>query len=269
MPYTPSSPRIAYHLHSDQGAPTLLIVGFAMTSRMWSALTPHLTPHLRVATFDNRGVGQSEVPGRTWSMADMADDAARVLDALGWEQAHIVGVSMGGMIAQHLALNHRPRLRSLTLIATQPGGRRAILPRVTGVGAFLRANLGPTAQRLQALKSLLYPPDFVAAAPPAFDIALLEALGEPPPARVRQAQLRAILSHDARPHLHRLEGLPTLIVRPDRDVLIRPTYSDLLLQLIPGARLVPIPHGGHGLIRQDPALLASLLIDHIQRAEPD
>src|SRR2546423_10567085 len=114
--------------------PLLLIMGLSGSSRMWFRLLPHLSRRHRAIVFDNRGTGDSDPVGGPLRMADLAADALSVLDAAGVERAHVIGVSMGGMIAQRLALDHRDRLRSLVLGCTTAGGppgppsRRALRP---------------------------------------------------------------------------------------------------------------------------------------------
>src|SRR5437660_9670044 len=105
-----------------EGEPLLLIMGLGATHEYWQRLTPVLSSRFRTILFDNRGVGLSAVPPGPYAMSEMADDAAEVLDAAGVASAHVFGISMGGMIAQELALGYQARVRSLILGCTSPGG---------------------------------------------------------------------------------------------------------------------------------------------------
>jgi 3-oxoadipate enol-lactonase len=109
------------------GEPVLLIMGLGWASPMWYRTRPLLAERWRTIAFDNRGVGRSDVPAGPYSIAGMAADAAAVLDAAGVASAHVVGMSMGGMIAQEFALAYPGRVRSLVLGCTACGG--------SGVGA--------------------------------------------------------------------------------------------------------------------------------------
>src|SRR6266508_2688181 len=115
-----------YWTEAGSGDPLLLIMGLGATHEWWSRLTPVVSPHFRAILFDNRGVGRSDVPQGPYSIPDMAADAAAVLDAAGVESAHVFGASMGGMIAQELALQHPARVRSLILGCTACGGRETV-----------------------------------------------------------------------------------------------------------------------------------------------
>lgn len=258
---------------NEAGAlPVLLIMGYTMPGRAWRFLVPDLAANRDVCTFDNRGAGATTVTPGPYTMRQLADDARRLLDHLGWERAHVAGVSMGGMVAQRLALTSCDRLASLTLIATHPGGAFSILPPLKGIGPFIGANVlaGRTTpeRRYRALAKLLFPPGFVNVSDPGHLEAMLRHDFEPPaPAVGRKAQLKAVLGHRAAAELRRLSDLPTLIIKPEADVLISPRHSDRLHQLIPNSRLVSFPDAGHGLIRQVPHELARVIREHADAAE--
>jgi 3-oxoadipate enol-lactonase len=246
------------------GTPVLLVMGFGLPGAAWHPQIRGLSPQHRVAWFDNRGVGRSEDRPGYASIADLAEDATGVLDHLGWDDAHVVGVSMGGMVAQELALRHKKRVRSLTLIATQPGGRRNAVPSRRGLRLFAKANATRGATRLAALRELLFPGDVTLSDD---DKHLIDAFQQPIARHIALRQLAAILAFDARRRLPNLGGVPTLIVRPGQDLLIRPTRSDELFRRIPGATLTRFDDAGHGVSAQRADDVNRELLRHMRAAD--
>jgi pimeloyl-ACP methyl ester carboxylesterase len=262
---TVADAHLAYDTAGDAGTPVILIMGFAVRGLAWRRQVPHLAERHQVIWFDNRGVGETMAPLRPLRMARFADDVTGLLDHLGHDRAHVVGISMGGMIAQHVALRHRDRVRSLSLIATHPGGRSAILPTRKGVGLFLRANRSEGSA--QATMQLLMSQQHLATCD---QDELLRALRDEfgvISRKARLCQLAAVLRHDTRKDLHRLEGLPTLIMQPADDLLVRSTHSAQLAAGIPGAKLVTVPVVGHGLLRERPQLVAKVIGDHLSAVD--
>lgn len=268
MPYTPDAPRLYWETHGESGPPVLMIMGLGMSGRVWRPQVEDLSADHRLVTFDNPGIGQSEDHGRSYEMADLARDALRVADAAGFGSFHLIGVSMGGMIAQHVALAERDRLRSLTLIATQPGGRLAWLPPTKGVPRFLRAQFTrePKA-RQRALERLLYPEDFTLSADQAaLAQRMADMTAKPAPPHVSRRQVRAVMRHNAYRNLSTL-NVPTLVVQPGRDVLVDPRHSERLAKLLPNVRLERFDDAGHGIIFQSAARLNPLLRSHVAAHE--
>jgi 3-oxoadipate enol-lactonase len=266
MHLTKTSPRIAYEVVGTEGPRVLLLMGFGMRGNMWDPQVEGLRQDHRLCYFDNRGVGKSDSPEPPWTMAEMADDARRVLDELGWESAHLVGVSMGGMIAQELALAHPQRFTSLTLIATHPGGPLAWVPAARGIRFFLEAQRGTTEHRLRALQQLLYPPEFTRRFGGQKLAERMRRAGRRAPMSTLGAQLRAIMGHDARSRLRRLR-MPTLVVRPARDILVRPGACDALIASMPHARVLRLDDAGHGAIFQCADEVNDALRRHFAEAE--
>src|SRR5215469_10139770 len=115
-----------YWDEQGKGEPILLIMGLGYSSVMWYRTRPILAARYRTLAFDNRGLGRSDVPAGPYPIALMASDAAAVLDAAETESAHVLGISMGGMIAQEFALEYPQRVRSLILGCTTAGGPTAV-----------------------------------------------------------------------------------------------------------------------------------------------
>jgi pimeloyl-ACP methyl ester carboxylesterase len=200
-------------------------------------------------------------------MLDMAKDAARVLDALGWHDAvHLVGVSMGGMVAQELALHQPDRFATLSLLATHAGGFGAILPRLTGIAHFLAVRVGPAKKRQRALARLLYPKSFLSQCDRAALAARMDfQLQQQPPRKAIRRQMVAIYRHDTRKRLAAIR-IPTLIIKPEKDILVHPRHSDSLARAISHASVLRLPDAGHGLIYQSAVAINQRLLEHFGAA---
>jgi len=265
---------LAYELHgvsptAPHKLPVILVMGFSLPGRGWRFVWPTLSADRLVLSFDNRGAGDSDKPAGPYSMADFAADTLALADRLGFAQFHLVGVSMGGMIAQQLAITAKDRLASLTLIATQPGGVLARIPRFKGLKTFVTANLTKdSTKRYISISEMLFPRAFIEKVGQHALLDVLRVDFEPPiPKHARKSQLAAVFGHDARKRLGSLAGLPTLIIKPELDVLIHPKHSEELHRLIPGSRIARIADAGHGLIRQMGPEVAALIRTHIESAE--
>jgi len=222
--------------------PLLLIMGLGATLEWWWRLAPILASRYRTILFDNRGVGRSDVPPGPYAIPAMADDAVAVMDAAGVASAHVFGASMGGMIAQELALNHPSRVRSLILGCTACGGRQAV-PASKEVSAALSARSKMTREEAMWVMA---PYIFDAGTPRervAEDIAV--RLGATVTNDGYFAQLAGIRAwsgtHD------RLAGItmPTLVIHGESDELVPPENGRIIAKAIPGARLVMIPRASH------------------------
>jgi len=264
MPYAElSRHRIRYECAGTRGSPVMLIMGFGMPGSAWRHQVPSLSRAHRVCWFDHAGVGDSgPIASARLRMSDLADDVLELLDTLGWERAHVVGISMGGMIAQHLALQAPSRVRSLTLAATHAGGLRHAVPPLRGIQLFAQANLARGRDRFDALARLLYSDSFLETHGARALEMLQRDFARPPSRRVRLAHMHAIARHRTADQLHELASLETLIVRPGQDVLIDPRQSDRLLRLIPGARMVRFDDSGHGVTRQCAGRFNELALEH-------
>lgn len=264
-----SDATLSYDTRGTTGTPVLLIMGFGVPGRMWRNQVPALSAHHRVAWFDNHGAGASTIRGRRLvGVNEMGRHAVGLMDHLGWVDAHVVGVSMGGMIAQELALRFRPRVRSLSLLVTHAGGLRNLFPSPRAVGLFLRGFLGPRAQRAAALEQLIYPAGYLATADRSrIRHALRSEVAGAGSRRDRLIQLAAVVRHRTAPRLPQLAGLPTLVVKAGKDVLVRPAECHRLHTLIPGSRLVELDDAGHGVMHQCAETLNHILLEHFRDAD--
>jgi len=259
---------INYEVVGDQGSPVLLIMGFIVPGQAWRHQLGDFAKKHKVAYFDNRGIGGSDAPNGPYTMNDFAQDALALMDTLGWDRAHIVGVSMGGMIAQHVALQQPDRVLSLSLIATHAGGRMAAIPPMNGIRWLIPSLVGSRARRRRGVERLLFPKDFLERCDRDWltDV-LQEDFGVPVPTRVRLAQHHAIRKHDTRASLSVLAKIPTLVILAERDLLVAPKRTLALHEGIPGSTLMVLKDAGHGLIRQSAKEINPKILEHLATAD--
>lgn len=246
-----------YYREYGTGEPLLLIMGLSGNADWWNPLLLELlAERFHVVVFDNRGAGRSGKPPGPYSIAQMAEDAAGLMDRLGWASAHVLGMSMGGMIAQELALQHPARVRKLVLLVTTCGGREHV-PAKPEVLKMLNMSVEGISAEVVARSTLylLYPPSFIEANPEAMEAMVRNILKAPTPPQCLVAQLTAIAQWSDFPRLKDIRQ-ETLIITGSEDILVPPENSRILAREIPNNRLLEFPGGGHGLIGQFPREVA-------------
>jgi pimeloyl-ACP methyl ester carboxylesterase len=247
MPYAIIN-RIRMHYETTgQGDPVLMINGLSAPAANWALQAKALAAHFQVVTFDNRGVGETDLPGDpVYTMAQMADDAAALLRQLKISRAHVVGASMGGTIAQELALRHPTLVRSLALACTWAMADARFLHTIEAWMSL--AYRVPIEERY---RYVLYPWIFS----PAFfekkeniETAFQRALAYPHQTKAEaiERQARGILAWNGT-RVKRLGAIkvPTLVLVGKDDILTPPPFARELARLIKRARLAVLP-GGHG-----------------------
>lgn len=246
MPYTTSSDgaRIHYEMHGA-GEPVLMIMGLGSNAYGWKRSLPWIAAGHQAIVFDNRGVGRSDVPAGAYTIAQMAADAAAVLDACGHRTAHVMGMSLGGMIAQRLALEHAHRVRSLLLLCTTPGGANAVPASQEVMRGLMEGGADPaTVYRRNAW--FLYGADTRQNHPERIEEDLVERSRIPTTPTGYLGQIQAAARHDVWDGLPSV-AVPALVVHGDADVLVPTANGRLIASRIPGAELVLIPGAGHML----------------------
>lgn len=246
------------------GPPVLMIQGLGADKHLWDLQRLALAPWYRTIALDNRGAGRSDKPYGAYSMEQMADDAIATLDKAGVEHAHIVGASMGGVIAQLLALKHPDRVRSLTLACTacrHHPWRRELL-----AGWAETAQLrGMAAMTHEAARWVIGPRSFRRLTPAVGWMGPL-ALSRPPHAFA--GQVAGILSIDDS-HAERLHEIlvPTLVMVGNQDILTPRGDSEELAERIASAELVVISGAAHGFMIEHATTFNRILLDFLHRAE--
>jgi pimeloyl-ACP methyl ester carboxylesterase len=228
------------------GPPLLLIMGLGASHETWAGQRDAFAARHRLIEFDNRGAGQSECPPPPWTVADMAADAIGVLDALGVERAHVLGVSMGGMIAQEMAIHHPERIDRLVIAVSfarpDPLRRTFLLHR-----RWARLQGADAHEESVANLPWLLSPALINDGERIASV--LEIFGAMPfmEAEAYARQVDAILEHDTLTRLHRVRA-PTLVLAAAEDVLTPVSFSEEIAAAIPGACLQVLPRGNHGVL---------------------
>lgn len=266
--------RLYYETVGDPALPPLLLVrGLLRSSRFWSdEFREALREHFFLIMPDNRGIGRSDAPRPPYSTATMADDLAAVLDACGVERSHVMGLSLGGMICQELALRHRNRLDRLILGCTSMGGsgvfRRPaqLWPDVrlgpgipaAAMASFAKAARMSFADAMRATAPVTIGKRTLDARPDIIDTWVKIATEQPATENGKFGQLLAALRHDTR---NRLPGLqcPTLVITGTEDLLIPAPESFAVARAIPGAAIRTLPGVGHDYPTEAPHATAELI----------
>ena len=240
--------RFWYDTAGSSGPPVLLMMGLATRGNAWAAQIEGLHKDHQLLWYDHRGIGGSESPSNVYSIADMADDVAGIMDVVGWSTAHIVGLSMGGMVAQEFAIRYGHRVRSLSLIVTTPGGIRGNAACVVGLPRLAQCFVGSGRDRFKGFQKALFPDEFIESTDQSWfrSIVRKDFDGEAGMGTL-MAQINASRAHNTSDRLRRLKGLPSLIVSGEQDTIIHSSESKRLHRLIPGSELRAYPEAGHGV----------------------
>ena len=242
-----------YYERAGDGPPVLLVMGLGMNATGWWRTIPVLARGFTVLSFDNRGVGRSGRPPGPYSMAQMADDAVAVLDAAGVEAAHVYGVSLGGMIAQEIALRRPERVLGLVLAATTPGGEHAVAPDAATLAFFHRRGQMPAEEAVWASVPYNYAVRTRRDGGQRIAEDIAQRLRFPIESEPYVAQLAAALGHDAYERLGAMSH-PTLVVHGAEDRMVHPDNARLLAERIPAAQLQLWEQTGHLFFTDEPGI---------------
>jgi pimeloyl-ACP methyl ester carboxylesterase len=252
--------RLAWRTLGD-GPPLLLVNGYAATGGDWDPqLLQALARAFQLICLDNRGMGRSQLGDPAVLTVDaMARDVERLLDALALERVTVAGWSMGGFVAQRLALRAPARVERLVLLATNPGGADATPP-APETWARLLDHSGSAREQASRLLALLFPPELAPAIDEQFGaIVALARSGLDPRALAAQETAMAAWHVEEQPHPGP-DAPPVLVAHGELDVVIPPRNADALAARWPGARVERFAGGGHAFMAQEPLRLAELVV---------
>lgn len=241
-----------------EGPPLLLIPGLGTDHHTFVWNLGQLSEHFECLVLDQRGIGLSEATPGPYSMELLADDAASVLRHLAPQGASVMGVSMGGMVAQHLAIRHPRLVAKLVLGCTGPGGRLAVRADPDVTRRLLGADAKDPASAYRVACSVLYEPHWSAAHPEVIEDAVEWRSNHPVRPGVFQAHWQASRHHDAGPRLGQI-GAPTLILHGTEDVVMPPGNAEALREGVRGSELVWLEGRGHMFFQEDRECTLSLL----------
>jgi pimeloyl-ACP methyl ester carboxylesterase len=244
---------IYYRVQGD-GEPLVLIMGLGGESGDWILQGRAFKKHFRVITFDSRGVGKSDKTSESYTIKTMADDVIGLMDHLGVDKAHILGVSMGGMIAQEVAIDYPERLRKLILVSTTPGrdetGRHfpELLSAMGLKSDFSDEDIKGVdiGKVMTSLNSYSFSSRVLKAVAVPFCWVRTKLFG----VEGLKKQFEAAMTHSTLDRLHMIKG-PTLVIAGTEDRIVPLRSSELIAERIPDARLVKIEGGSHTLIAEN------------------
>ncbi|HEX4578521.1 MAG TPA: alpha/beta fold hydrolase [Candidatus Dormibacteraeota bacterium] len=244
-----------------EGQPLLLIPGLGATRVVFRPLMPLLTSHFRVAVYDQRGIGESGVTPGPFSTAQLADDAAAVLDGARMDRATVLGASFGGMVAQEVAVGHPARLDALVLAASGPGSAHLVEePDPAAATALLGRGARSPEEAYRIACTVLYSRSFQEAHPEFIEQQIRDRATRPIDGRAFRAQLDASRAHDAWDRLPSVTA-PTLVMHGSEDAVMPLANARALAERIPGARLVVFDGAGHLFFHEEPERTAAVLVE--------
>jgi pimeloyl-ACP methyl ester carboxylesterase len=265
MPYCPNREVRLYYEVRGRGPSLLLISGLGGGAWSWFAQVPFFQDFYRTIAFDHRGAGRSDMPPGPYRMADFAADALGLLDHLRVERASVAGVSLGGMVAQELALLAPDRVAALILGCTHCGAPERIPPG-PGVIEVLAANEGLSpAEIIDKDLPYHFSREFLERQPEILAAYRQTQISAPPqPYWAFQAQLAAIPGFSRCGDLRSL-ALPALVVTGSEDVIVPPANARLLASLLPRAELAILPGAGHAVHVERADEFNALVHEFLQR----
>lgn len=251
-----------HHVRRGAGEPLLLVQGMSGTHLSWGEeFLELLAGRFDAIAFDHRGTGCSPRAEAPFRIADLADDAAGLLDELGIDRAHVLGVSMGGMVAQELALRHPRRVRTLALGCTYAGGPQGRLTDPATLAEL--ADSWRSGDREESLRTAWHinAGPRLAADEAAFAAFRESVLARPVALAVIMLQVQAIAAHDTSERLADIAA-PTLVIHGSEDRMLDVSNGEAIAAAVPGARLERLEGTGHLFWLEEPERTARLVAEH-------
>ena len=260
VPYIQTSRLRIYYEIRGRGESLVLIRGLGSSSESAPELVEELSARFSVVSFDNRSVGLTDQPQEPFTVRDMADDTAALMDGLEIDSAHVLGISLGGMIAQELALRHPHRVRRLALACTHAGIRNCVRSPEWATRIFNESAEMPRPEARAYAVPILFARKTIEEHPETVEHMLATTVNNNQSKSSYKLQLAAALGHDTYDRLPEIKH-PTLVATGSEDVLIMPENSRVIADLIAGARLVEFEETGHMFFIEKVKEVSRALID--------
>lgn len=245
---------------SGEGEPLLLIQGLGFSASMFYRLVPLLESRYRVIRYDARGIGRSDVPDGPYTIERMAADAVAILDAAGAGTAHVFGCSLGGIVAQEVAISHGDRVRSLILCCTHPAGEDAVWPDASVMDMLRTRHTLPPEEAIRASVDVGYakttPREWI-------EEDIRRRLELPTSEKGYINQLTGGLGYPGTKARLPQVTVPALVVTGDLDQMVPPANTDILADALPNARKVIVPGAGHVIFTDAADALAGAMLDFL------
>ncbi|MFZ1886550.1 MAG: alpha/beta fold hydrolase [Candidatus Binataceae bacterium] len=252
---------IYYEIHGDGPQTLVMIRGLGSNLTAWYEQVPEFSRHFRVVVFDNRGAGRTDKPDAPYSLRQMADETAGLMDALDIRRAALLGISMGGMIAQEFALAYQGKLSCLILGCTTFGGTEAVRAAPEVMEALLAGEKANADQRRVQQRSA-FTDNAIENRREIIDKHERIRMQYLIPPFAYQRQIEAVMKYDVSKRLGEIH-IPTIVMAGRDDILVPPENARLIAARIPGAKLVELP-GGHLFFTEYPAEFNAAVIEFVK-----
>ncbi len=234
-----------------KGFPLVMIMGLSANMDWWDqSLIEEISKKYKTLIFDNRGAGRTDAPKIDYSIKMFADDTARLMDNLKIQKAHILGISMGGMIAQEFALTYPQRVEKLILCSTNCGASKSVQPAPKILNLLMSGASGTPEEIVKNTIPILFTEDFVKGSPDYMKRVTEQLMKAPITQDAFTRQVKAIMAWDTYTQLPKIKA-PTLVMHGKKDILIPPENAKILADRIPGAKLAYFEKSAHALFSQE------------------
>lgn len=254
---------IHYEIHGE-GPPLIMIMGLSANIDWWHPyVIEQFSKHFKTVTFDNRGAGRTDKPAIDYSIKIFADDTVGLMDALGIKKAHLLGVSMGGIIGQEIALSYPEKVDKLVLVSTTCGGPNSVPVPPETLQIMLSREEVTVEERMRQTVDLLYPEEYRENNPEIMEEAVRRLMIAPIPLDAYMRQLQAASQFDSYDGLQNIKA-PTIVLTGKKDILLPWENSKILAERIPGAKLVTFEESGHGMLSQNAEEFVQAVIEFLK-----